>query len=273
MATFTDISELDGYEIPASGETIEINIMENYYGSYVLDGDNIVSFSAEDGNQAGEVVTSDTECRFYGLDGDGEGVTITFEVGQNQDQSYIVFSMATYDTEGELVGDYIFYQEEGEPPTPPTPSWGDGQHKIYRSGHQVIKMYRSGELIYLRMETGSEPQPVTEPMIIHNGTPITGDYAYPTNITVASTDTTAYFDVLMPDQNTPWVITDSTSFNLLGRGTGSTTNYGISIYPTNPEFMSERFVLVYKQGGDVDDDYLDYLGWTGVVSWFKFSTE
>lgn len=148
MATFTDLSELDGYEIPASGETIEINIAENYYGEYLLDGSNIVSFSAEDGNQVGEVVTSHTECRFYGLDGEGEGVTITFEVGQNTEQSVTVFSISFYDTEGQGVGDYIFYQEEY---VPPTPGWGDGQHKIYRSGNQVMKMYRSGELIYQRL--------------------------------------------------------------------------------------------------------------------------
>lgn len=145
--------------------------------------------------------------------------------------------------------------------------------KAYRSGNAINKAYRSGELIYLRLNAETSPQPVIEPMLIHNGTPITGDYTYPTDIMVANTDTTAYFDIVMADQNTPWVITDSTSFIVLGRGTGSTTNYGITIYPTNPEFMSEKFVLVYKQDGDVDDDYLDYLGWTGVVSWFEFSTE
>lgn len=148
MATFTDLSELDGYEIPASGETIVINIAENYYGEYLLSGSNIVNFNAEDGNQVGEVVTGNAEYRFYGLDGEGESVTITFEVGQNTEQSFIIFSIAFYDTEGEPVGDYIFYQEEGEPPAP---TWGDGQHKIYRSGQQVMKMYRSGELIYYRL--------------------------------------------------------------------------------------------------------------------------
>jgi hypothetical protein len=145
--------------------------------------------------------------------------------------------------------------------------------KACRSGSTINKAYRSGELIYLRLNVETSPQPVTEPMLIHNGTPITGDYTYPADIMVASTDTTAYFDIVMPDQNTPWVITDSSYFFVSGRGTGSTTNYGVSISPTNPEFMSERFVLVYKQDGDVDDDYRDYLGWTGEVCWFKFSTE
>ena len=145
--------------------------------------------------------------------------------------------------------------------------------KAYRSGNAINKAYRSGELIYLRLNAETSPQPVIEPMLIHNGTPITGDYTYPTNITVASTDTTAYFDIVMADQNTPWVITDSSYFFVSGRGTGSTTNYGISISPTNPEFMSERFVLIYKQDGDVDDDYRDYLGWTGEVCWFRFITE
>ena len=152
MATFTDISELEYYEIPASGETIEINIAENYYGAYVLDGANITDFNAEDGNQAGEVVIENNIFGFYNLDGEGESVTITFEVGQNTEPSVVTFFIAFYDTEGEPVGDYIFYQEEGEPPAP---TWGDGQHKIYRSGQQVMKMYRSGELIYLRLEPPS----------------------------------------------------------------------------------------------------------------------
>ena len=90
MATFTDLSELDGYEIPASGETIEINIAENFYGSYELYGANISSFSAEDGNDVGEVFIGDNnDYSFYGLIGDGESVTITFEVTQNQVSSLV----------------------------------------------------------------------------------------------------------------------------------------------------------------------------------------
>ena len=152
MATFTDLSELDGYEIPASGETIEINIAENYYGSYELYGSNIASFSAEDGNDVGKVIIEDNIFRFYNLNGEGESVTITFEVPQNQDISITSFGIVFYDTGGQPLGDYIFYQEEGEPPAP---IWGDGQHKIYRSGNQVMKMYRNGELIYLRLEPPS----------------------------------------------------------------------------------------------------------------------
>lgn len=148
MATFTDLSELDGYEIPASGETIVINIAENYYGTYELYGSNIVSFSAEDENQVGEIYIDGEQYVFTGLDGIGESVTITFEVGQNQDQSLLIFSIVPYDTEGEPLGDYLFYQEEY---VPPAPTWGDGQHKIYRGGNQVMKMYRSGELIYQRL--------------------------------------------------------------------------------------------------------------------------
>lgn len=153
MATFTDLSELEGYEIPASGETIEIDIAENYYGAYELYGTNITDFNAEDGNQVGEVVIEDGTFGFYNLDGEGESVTITFEVPLNTEPSVVVFSIAFYDTEGEPVGDYIFYQEEGEHPAP---IWGDGQHKIYRSGQQVIKMYRNGELIYLRLNPPTE---------------------------------------------------------------------------------------------------------------------
>lgn len=153
MATFTDLSELNDYEIPASGETIVINIAENYYGEYLLSGSNIVNFNAEDGNQVGEVVTGNTECRFYNLDGEGESVTITFEVPQNQDISIVSFSIVFYDTEGSPLGDCLFLQEAG---SSPAPVWGDGQHKIYRSGQQVMKMYRSGELIYLRLNSPTE---------------------------------------------------------------------------------------------------------------------
>lgn len=153
MATFTDLSELDGYEIPASGETIEINIAENFYGSYELYGSNIASFSAEDGNDVGEVFIGDNAYSFYGLLGEGESVTITFEVPQNQDISIVSFSIAFYDTEGSPLGDCSFLQEAG---TSPTPTWGDGQHKIYRSGQQVMKMYRNGELIYLRLNQPTE---------------------------------------------------------------------------------------------------------------------
>lgn len=148
MATFTDLSELNDYEIPASGETIEINIAENYYGSYVLSGSNIASFSAEDGNDVGKVIIEDNIFRFYNLNGEGESVTITFEVPQNQDISIVSFGIVFYDTEGSPLGDCTFYQEAG---TSPTPTWEDGQHKIYRSGQQVMKMYRNGELIYLRL--------------------------------------------------------------------------------------------------------------------------
>lgn len=135
MATFTDLSELDGYEIPASGETIEINIAENFYGSYELYGANISSFSAEDGNDVGEVFIGDNnDYSFYGLIGDGESVTITFEVPQNQDTSVVSFSIAIYDTEGSPLGDYIFYQEGGEPPAPKrkyiTTYGGDGYFEL-----------------------------------------------------------------------------------------------------------------------------------------------
>lgn len=153
MATFTDLSELDGYEIPASGETIEINIAENFYGSYELTGSNIASFSAEDGNDVGEVFIGDNEYSFYGLLGEGESVTITFEVPQNQDISVITFSIAFYDTGGQPLGDCSFLQEAG---SSPAPVWEDGQHKIYRSGQQVMRMYRSGELIYLRLNPPTE---------------------------------------------------------------------------------------------------------------------
>lgn len=176
MATFTDLSELNDYEIPASGETIKINIAENYYGSYVLNGLNIVSFNAEDGNNVGEVVIEDDIFRFYNLNGEGESVTITFEVGQNTEPSFVSFSIAFYDTVGEPVGNYNFLQAEGEPPSP---TWGDGQHKIYRSGHQVKKMYRSGEVIYLRLNPSNQqpqPEPPTPPVPTYQWVEITADF-------------------------------------------------------------------------------------------------
>lgn len=151
MATFTDLSELTEYEIPETGETIEINIAENYYGSYELYGSNIASFSAEDGNDVGEVFIGDNEYSFYGLLGEGESVTITFEVPKNIYHSVISFDIVYYDTEGNPLGDCMFFQEAGT-----SPFWEDGQHKIYRSGQQAMKMYRNGELIYLRLNPPTE---------------------------------------------------------------------------------------------------------------------
>lgn len=112
MATFTDISQLEDYEIPASGETIVLEIDENYYGAYELYALGVQSFTAVDGNYAGTVDTDYVNgiFSFYGLGGNGESVTITFVVGANSDQSLINDSIVFYDTEGEPVGDYSFYQ-------------------------------------------------------------------------------------------------------------------------------------------------------------------
>lgn len=148
MATFTDLSELDGYEVPATGETIVIEIAENYYGAYELYGTNILNFTAEDGNEVGTLDTDyDNQIfSFYGLDGDGEGVIITFDVGPNTEQSIISNSIAFYDAEGEPLGDYLFYQAGGTQPVQ-----GDIVRNLYRNGSPIKRMYRSGELIYWKV--------------------------------------------------------------------------------------------------------------------------
>lgn len=146
MVTFTDISELEGYEIPASGETIVIEIDENYYGAYELYVFGVESFTAEDGNYAGTVAADYDHNIFsiYGLYGNGESVTITFVVGQNTEQSIISNSIVSYDTEGEPVDDYTFYQEEAT-------AQNNIVRNLYRNGSPIKKMYRSGELIYLKL--------------------------------------------------------------------------------------------------------------------------
>lgn len=139
-------------------------------------------------------------------------------------------------------------------------------HPIYRSGNLVKKMYRSGELIYLRLNAETSPQPVTEPMLIHNGSPVEGDTTTPATVMVAETDTYALFDVVVED-NTPWAI--GNGFSKIAMGTGSTTGVQAMVLPTNPEFMTTTFGLMYKKDGDGDDS----MYWTGFSSVFRFKLE
>lgn len=138
--------------------------------------------------------------------------------------------------------------------------------KSCRSGSTINKAYRSGELIYLRLNAETSPQPVTEPMLIHNGSPVEGDTTTPATVMVAETDTYVLFDVVVED-NTPWAI--GYGFSKIAMGTGSTTGVQAMVLPTNPEFMTTTFGLMYKKDGDGDDS----MSWTGFSSVFRFKLE
>lgn len=152
-----------GYNFPGTGGTLVITIEENYglVHSFEISGvgrSNIVSFSAtEDGNEV-EVVELEPGVDYaVQLNATGEYVEITIEVSESPspiDDNYSFEALFDYEEEQPSVA----IGQDGY--TPPAPVWEDGQHKIYRSGQQVMKMYRSGELIYYRLNPPSEePEP------------------------------------------------------------------------------------------------------------------
>lgn len=150
-----------GYTFPDTGGTLVITIDENSsLQVFEVSGmvrSNIVSFAAtENGNEA--EVNEFLPGNDYGviLTAEGEYVEITIEVSESpsvtdDNEAFLVY----YYEEGVYSSTYIG-QDGYTPPAPPTPTWGDGQHKIYRSGNQVMKMYRNGELIYLRLNPPTE---------------------------------------------------------------------------------------------------------------------
>jgi hypothetical protein len=149
----------DGYTFPDTGGSLVITIESNseYVYSFEISGvsrSNIVSFSAtEDGNEV-EVVETEPGAEYaVQLNATGEYVEITIEVSESPSVTYDGEAFWVYYATGE---DYFeaYIGQDGY--TPPAPPWGDGQHKIYRSGQQVMKMYRNGELIYLRLNPPTE---------------------------------------------------------------------------------------------------------------------
>ena len=146
-----------GYTFPDTGGTLVITIDENNsLQEFEVSGmvrSNIVSFAAtENGNEAEVVESLPGEDYAAVLLAEGDYVEITIEVSESpsvtdDDDAFWIF--CTY--QGEPYETYI-----GQDGYIPPIIWEDGQHKIYRSGQQVIKMYRNGELIYLRLNPPTE---------------------------------------------------------------------------------------------------------------------
>ena len=149
----------NGYNFPGTGGSLVITIDYNIdiVHSFEISGNgrsNIVSFSAtEDGNEV-EVVEVEPGADYaVQLNAAGEDVEITIEVSESPsliDDNYSFDAYFDYEQQSQSV----VISQDGY--TPPAPVWEDAQHKIYRSGHQVMKMYRSGELIYIRLNPPTE---------------------------------------------------------------------------------------------------------------------
>lgn len=153
-----------GYTFPDTGGTLVITIdINDFLQEFEISGmvrSNIVSFAVTENDNEVEVIeTIPGEDYAAVLLAEGDYVEITIEVSESpsdtdDNEAFWVF----YNDGGDYSTAYIG-QDGYTPPTPPgppTPTWEDGQHKIYRSGNQVMKMYRNGELIYLRLNPPTE---------------------------------------------------------------------------------------------------------------------
>ena len=151
----------DGYEFPATGGTIEIYCEENSseissiaIGLVNSNGENVISdVTAEDYTDA-YVNFDDTSQSWLVSDLHSyDYFSISITVPANETTDTFTGEADIYDANGDLMAAPSLSQEAG---SSPAPVWGDGQHKIYRSGNQVMKMYRNGELIYLRLNSPTE---------------------------------------------------------------------------------------------------------------------
>ena len=166
MATVRlDIADFinDGYEFPATGGTLEIYCEENSSEIYSIgigllnnNGENVISdVTVEDGSANAETFYDDTGLSVWWVSGLSpyDYFTISIIVPANETTDTFTGEADIYDANGDLIAGPSLSQVAGS--TPP-PVWEEGQHKIYRSGNQVMKMYRSGELIYLRLNPPTE---------------------------------------------------------------------------------------------------------------------
>lgn len=159
MATVRlDIADFinDGYEFPATGGTLEIYCEENSSEIYSIA---IVLLNSNEENVISDVTTEDYTGANVNFDDTIQSwlvsnlpsydyFTISITVPANETTDTFTGEADIYDANGDIIARPSLSQEAG---SSPTPAWGDGQHKIYRSGNQVMKMYRNGELIYLRL--------------------------------------------------------------------------------------------------------------------------
>ena len=148
----------DGYTFPDTGGSLVITISSNdeVVHSFEISGNsrsNIISFTAIEDDEEAEVIETEPGMDYaVELKATGEYVEITIEVGESPSVTYDSWAFWVYcDYDGDYFETYI-----GQDGYIPPIIWEDGQHKIYRSGQQVMRMYRNGELIYLRLNPPTE---------------------------------------------------------------------------------------------------------------------
>ena len=164
MATVRiDISDFinDGYEFPATGGTLEIYCEENSSEIYSIsiallnNYENVISdVTVEDGTGSAGVSYDDSGMVWLVSNlpsYDYFAVSIT--VPANETTDTFTGEADFLDINDDHLATSSLSQVAG---SSPAPVWEDGQHKIYRSGQQVMKMYRNGELIYLRLNPPTE---------------------------------------------------------------------------------------------------------------------
>lgn len=150
----------DGYTFPGTGGSLVIAISgDEGVSSFEISGlnSNIIGFSATEGGSEVEVIEDEPGADYVVQLTGEEDAEITIEVSESPSTTYDSEAFSVYYQTSEDYSQIAIGQDGYTPPPPP---WDDGLHKIYRSGQQVMKMYRSGELIYLRLNpAGEEPTP------------------------------------------------------------------------------------------------------------------
>lgn len=142
-----------GYTFPGTGGTLVLTIDYNQdikvFEISASSSYNVASITATEDGEDVEVIETEPGVDYYMVFNMGwEYVEITIEVGTSpettdNENAYWIY----YENDLGEGGSFDIGQEGYVPPI----VWDDGQHKIYRSGNQVMKMYRSGELIYQRL--------------------------------------------------------------------------------------------------------------------------
>ena len=168
----------DGYEFPATGGTLEIYCEENsseIYSIAIILLNNYENVISDVTVENGDVYFDDaTQSWLVSNLTSYDYFSISITVPANETTDIFTEEADFLDVNGDLIAAPSLSQVAG---SSPAPVWGDGQHKIYRSGNQVMKMYRSGELIYLRFNPASdEPEPPTPPEPTYQWVEVTADF-------------------------------------------------------------------------------------------------
>lgn len=161
MATVRlDIADFinDGYEFPATGGTLEIYCEENsseiFSIAIVLFNNNYENVISDVTVENGDVYFDDaTQSWLVSNLTSYDYFSISITVPANETTDIFTGEADFLDANGDNLAMPSLSQVAG---SSPAPVWEEGQHKIYRSGQQVMKMYRNGELIYLRLNPPTE---------------------------------------------------------------------------------------------------------------------